>query len=911
METPQQPHSLEAEALLGALEVDAEQGLSDAEVASRQETFGLNRLEATSTVSPWQIFLRQFQDLMVAILMAAVAIAFGTWWLEGAKGFPADAVIISAIVVANAVLGFFQEYGAERAIEELQKSTISEVKVVRDGRRASLEQSQLVPGDIIELSEGDKVPADAVLLKASHLSADESMLTGESVAVSKKAGAVEADAPVDRRFNVLHSGSTVTGGEARAVVVATGHDTQLGAIATSLGVTQSERTPLEAKLDALGRQIGWAILVLSVIIGGTLLWAEGQADFKTLTRVAMFAVALAVAAVPEGLPAVLTVSLSAGARRLSARNAVARRMSAVETLGSVTTIVTDKTGTLTRNQMTVTRLATGQDSLEVSDGENELESAGPAIKALIECGVLANGATLEKDSDGVKTVGDPMDAALLILAEKAGVDWQAARQAEEKVDEIPFSSDRARMSHLRKSEQGQTLYCKGSLQSVLGQCSTRLNAEGKTVPLDDQQRETLVERENRFAKEALRTLAFARRSVPEGTPEEEWEKDLELVGLAAFIDPPRSEAKEAIATCREAGIRVVMLTGDHPLTAGAIARQVGLSDDDREPMTGPELRKLSDQERDQTIKERNVWSRVSPDQKLALVSSLVDSGEVVAMTGDGVNDAPALKRVHVGVAMGKAGTAVAVEASDIVLTDDNFATIVSAIEEGRSVFANVRRFIAFLFSGNFGVVVAMFIGTVLAGVFELRQGGELLLPLTAAHILWMNLVTDGAPAVAFALGRGTPQLMHEPPRDPQSPILNRDMWSLIVLTGSSLAALFLLVLDVLYTGGIWTWQSETSALARTAAFYTLVTGRLVNSLNYLDLKGSLFAKETWTNRYVPMASVFSWLLTVGLIAWPTSAELFQLQIPDLSHLVGLTLVAAVLVILPAELYKVFARRQTA
>jgi Ca2+-transporting ATPase len=907
MKRPQAPFACTAEDLARDLEVDTSTGLSSDEAKRRSEQFGPNRLEIASAISPWRIFLRQFQDLMVLILVAAVVIAFGTWWMEGADGFPADATIILAIVVANAALGFLQEYGAERAIEELQKSTTTKARVRRSGQVANLDQEELVPGDIILLSEGDKVPADSILISASHLRSNESMLTGESVAVDKKVGAVAADATIDERTCALYAGSNITAGEATAIVVTTGQETELGSIATSLGATKSEATPLEAKLNTLGRQIGWGILVLSVVIAGTVLLVEGKVDVPTLTRVAMFSVALAVAAVPEGLPAVLTVSLSAGARRLAKRHAVARRMSAVETLGSVTVIVTDKTGTLTHNQMTVQDLVAGGEVFAVTgqglELEGTIEGSNPALAALIECGALANGASLEQTKEGIKAVGDPMDAALLVLAEKAGQDWRELHAANPKLDDIPFSSERARMSHLRGTPNGNYLYCKGSAQAVLEHCTSILGADATSRPLTETDLKAAREQEEEFAKGALRTLAFARRPHSEDASHEGSEQGMEFVGLAAFIDPHRSEVPEAIKTCREAGIRVVMLTGDHPTTAAAISRAVGLSDDERAPLTGSDLLKMSDEERARQVMDHNVWARVAPDQKLALVTSLIAQNEVVAMTGDGVNDAPALKKVHVGVAMGQAGTAVAVEASDIVLTDDNFATIVAAVEEGRSVFANVRRFITFLFSGNFGVVAAMFLGTIFAGVYGLRYEGEILLPLAAAQILWMNLVTDGAPAVAFALGKGSSLLMKEPPRDPDASILTKDMWWLIGLTGTALCLMFLLILDVLYAGGVWTIEKESAAMARTAAFYALVTARLFNCLNFLDLRGSIFSRATWTNRYVPVAALFSWILTVLLIMWPTSAGLFGLVPPPLGMMALLTVCAAPVVLIPAEVYK--------
>lgn len=906
------PYALTPQELAAHHGVDTSTGLDEAEVRRRIEAHGPNRLEPGSAISPWTIFLRQFQDLMVLILVVAVAIAFISWWLEGAHGFPADAVIILAIVVANAILGFLQEYGAERAIEELQKSTTTKARVLRQSKVSSVLQEELVPGDVILLSEGDKIPADAILLSASHLRSNESMLTGESVPVDKKVGAVAADAPIDARTCALYAGSTITAGEATALVVTTGQKTELGAIATSLSSTTSEPTPLEAKLDKLGKQIGWGILILTVVIGATVLVVEGNVRLDTITRVAMFSVALAVAAVPEGLPAVLTVSLSAGARRLAQRHAVARRMSAVETLGSVTTIVTDKTGTLTHNQMTVTGLFAGGEFVSVSGQglslDGELSGGSEAITALLECGVLANGASLEVVEGEVKAVGDPMDAGLLVLAEKARLDWRALHRSHAKLDEIPFSSERARMSQLRSSPQGPVVYCKGAAQSILGNCSTILGADGQARPLQESDRQAVRDMEEQLARQALRALGLARRPYTGTSQDPGSETDLEFLGLAAFIDPHRSEVPGAIKTAHEAGIRVVMLTGDHPTTAAAISASVGLAEAGNTPLTGSDLLTMSEEQRALQVKTQNVWARVAPDQKLALVTSLIAANEVVAMTGDGVNDAPALKKVHVGVAMGMSGTAVAVEASDIVLMDDNFATIVAAVEEGRSVFANVRRFIAFLFSGNFGVVVAMFLGTVFAGVYGLRYEGEILLPLAAAQILWMNLVTDGAPAVAFALGKGNPALMKEPPRHPDDPILNKDMWWLIGLTGGALCLMFLFILDVLYVGGIWTLRTETHAMARTVAFYALVTGRLINSLNYLDLKGSVFSLATWTNRYVPIAALFSWVLTVALIFWPTAAGLFGLVSPPVDVLALLTVVAIPVVLLPAELYKWTHRR---
>ena len=914
-ETPRTPHSLEAEKLCQLLEIDPSQGLSAATAASRLKTFGPNELTQKSKISALTIFLNQFRDIMVIILMAAIVVALGTWYLEGGHGFPTDAVVIAAIVVANAILGFLQEYRAEKTLEALARSAEVQSKVLRDGVVVALEHGQIVPGDIVLLSEGDRVPSDGYLLRVSSLFCDESPLTGESVPVAKSLGVLAEDAPLADRHNSVFAGTTVTSGEAKAVVVATGDNTELGGIATSLAETVSEETPLQRRLNQLGGQIGWGIAVITVLIAITVLLAEGQTDQATLLRVAMFSVALAVAAVPEGLPAVLTISLSEGAKRLAQLKAIARKMPAVETLGSVTRILTDKTGTLTYNQMTVTALQVGQARLSIGGvGYESSETFTPesdAVRALVRCGMLAGRADLEEKDGQRQAVGDPMDAALLVLAEKAGMDWRQVRSSSSQMGEIPFSSDRARVSLVWKAEDKLELFCKGSFETVVERSTRRLAENGELVPLSQDEIDAYAEAVSEFGERGWRTLALAYRPV------EALEEDLELLeceliflGLAAFSDPPRETVPEALRRCREAGIEVAMVTGDHPGTAAAIARDIGLI---RTPatLTGRELATLEPEAVQDASREYHVFARVSPSQKLLLAESLIDQGEVVAMTGDGVNDAPVLRKVHVGLAMGRAGTAVAVEASDIVLLEDDFATIVDAIREGRSIFANVQRFITFLFSGNFGVVTAMFLGTVLAGWFNIRYEGELLLPLVAAQILWMNLVTDGAPAVAFALGPSDETLMNDPPRDPSSPILTPRLWQMVVVTGCTLAGLFLLILDWLYIDGFFTWSLEAHdhQFARSAAFYTLVTARLLNALNFLHLERSLFDPVSWKNRAVPVACLFSWALTLILFYVPSFATVFGLSALPLPTLALLSLVVCPLVFLPAEFYKALVARR--
>ena len=898
--------SLAHDELLGLLKVDPEYGLSSQEVEKRFSEHGPNELEHKDPISPWRILLSQFEDLMVLILLFATVVAFLSWYADGAEGLPADGIVILAIVIANAWLGFTQEYKAERTIQELKASTRATARVLRDGVLDDVEQVELVPGDIVEVGEGDLVPADLVLLQASALRANESLLTGESVPVDKTAEPQEGNPAISERHNEMFAGTVVTAGTGKALVVTTGGRTELGKIADTLQTMESEQTPLERRLDVLGRQIGWGVLLLSLLIGGAVLLVEGRADADTLLRVAMFAVALAVAAVPEGLPAVLTVGLSVGARRLAENNVVCRQMSAVETLGSVTTIVTDKTGTLTENQMTIRRLFTGSKELTVTGNgyalEGEIQGEAEGLRELVECGVLASGGDLSVDEDGtVSAVGDPMDAGFLVLAEKAGVRWRELRKDWIQVEGIPFSSDRARVCVVRHSWERKVIYVKGSPQAVLSRCTRDINGDTLSEELLAGYRRV----EEDFGKEALRGLALARREYTENR--EEWESELTLLGLAAFEDPPRTDVPEAISSCHRAGIKVVMCTGDHPVTASAIGHRIGLGGE-HDALTGAEVEELPPAELARQGREREILARFSPSQKLEVLESLIEEGEVVAMTGDGVNDAPALKKVHVGVAMGKSGTAVAVEASDLVLTDDRFSSIVNAIKEGRAVFHNIQQFIAFLFSGNFGVVVAMFVGTLLAGFFDLRYDGSILLPLSAAQILWMNLVTDGAPALAFAMGKSTDNSMSEPPRDPSAPILNSHIWKLVAFTGACLAGIFLLILDLPYPGGLWTVKDWDHVYTRSLAFYALVTARLLNAFNFQNLERSLFDKGVPTNPYLRGAALLSWVLTLALVLIPGPASFFGLSVVSVTHLSAVTVVLPFLVFLPAEIFKKWKRQ---
>jgi P-type Ca2+ transporter type 2C len=903
---PVAPHSLSPAEAAAVLRTDSENGLSNAEAQRRLAQFGPNQLDLSQPISALRIFFRQFQDLMVLILAGAATVAVGAWALEGAHGLPADAIVIGAILVLNACLGFVQEYRAEKTMQKLQEvAAASQLQVVREGRTLEADRLLLVPGDLLKLDEGDRVPADCILVRSDRLRVDESLLTGESAPVPKLVGAVAADASIDARRGTLYAGTTVTAGSAQALVAATANHTELGHLARTLATTEAEETPLQRRLAQLGKQIGWGVLLIALVVGGTILLIEGRTDLPTLTRVLMFSVALAVAAVPEGLPAVMTVSLAVGTRRLAEQRAVVRKMAAVETLGSLTVIATDKTGTITHNQMTARSLYVDGEVHDVSGegyeaGGEIAGSHGATLLRLLQAIALANSGELVEKEGRRHAIGDPVDAGLLVLAEKGGIDWRALRRESREFSREPFSSDRARMSSVRALDGNCRLVIKGSLEALLAR-SQRLRSGAVEVALDAEQRSRLLAVEQEYAGQALRVLAVAEKEAVPDTDSAEQESELVLLGLVALGDPPRKEAQQAIQQCRDAGIRVVMATGDHPATAAAIARQVGLAAAGEAAITGPELEAMSEAEAQAAIRACNVFARVSPAAKLRLVDTLLQQGEVVAMTGDGVNDAPALKKVHVGVAMGS-GTAVAVEASQVVLLDDNFATIVRAVKGGRRVYRSVQKFISFLFSGNFGVVLAMFLGAVFAGIFQLTDNEGLLLPLTAAQILWMNLAVDGAPAVAFSLSQSREDVMADPPRSPESPLLTRDMWLYLAFCGSFIAFGLLAVLDVFFRGGFLTLRAHDADYARSAAFYFVVCARLCNAFNFRHLPESIFTRHFFADFWVPGACLLSWCLTLLVFALPAARALFGIVPLEPATWLALTLLAP-LVVVPGELYK--------
>ncbi|MGK2858831.1 MAG: cation-translocating P-type ATPase, partial [Thermoanaerobaculia bacterium] len=761
-----------AEELLNALGADAHRGLSAAEARRRLDEYGPNELHAEVPIPAWRKFLAQFQDVLVILLLVASAISGVLWYIERESAIPYEALAIFAIVLLNAILGYVQEARAASAVGALLQMAAAQARVIRDGELQSIAAAEVVPGDLITVEEGDTIPADARVIHSSALQTAESSLTGESLPVSKVIGAIEGHAGIGDRLNMIFGGTAVTYGRGRAVVVGTGMQTEMGRIAGMLKEQPSKPTPLQRELDRVGKLLGLTVIVIAVVMIATIVMMEDVRGFSAFFDVLIFGVALAVAAVPEGLPAVVTAVLSLGVQRAAKRNAIVRHLAAVETLGSTDVICSDKTGTLTRNEMTVRVIVTASGRVELGGTgyapEGEVRPAGGGsidgnlaieLRRALSAADRVNNAVLQ-EQDGRWTVqGDPTEGALIVAAQKAGLEEEVLAARFERLAEVPFSSARKLMSTVHSDserEERVLAFTKGAPDVLLPRCTHELVGDERR-PLTDERRAEIRGANEQLAREALRTLAVAFRAIPskEFDPEavdESIEEDLVLLGLIGMIDPPREEAKDAVARTRGAGIRPIMITGDHPITASVIANELGIVEDDR-VVLGAELEKMDDAQLDETVRQVSVYARVDPKHKLRIVESLQRAGATVAMTGDGVNDAPALERADIGVAMGITGTDVSKEAADMVLADDNYATIVAAVEEGRAIYANIRKFLRYLLSCNIGEVLTMFLGVVFASVIGLKsgEGSAVVLPLLATQLLWANLVTDGAPALALGV----------------------------------------------------------------------------------------------------------------------------------------------------------------
>lgn len=819
-------------------------GLTAAEAARRLDEFGPNEVQAAGRISALSILLEQFKNVLIVILLLATA-------LSAFLGHGVEAIAITVIVLFAVLLGFIQEYRAERAIEALREMAAPTATVIRNGREDDVPARDLVPGDVILLATGDRVPADARLTEAVNLQTVEAPLTGESAPVEKHADPLDEDLPTGDRKNIAFAGTAATYGRGRAVVVATGMNTEFGKIAKMLQEVETVKTPLQQNLDRLGKSLAraaFAVVIVIVILG----LFRGQPFIEML----IFGVALAVAVVPEALPAVVTISLALGVKRMVRRNALVRRLPAVETLGSTSVICSDKTGTLTKDEMTARRLFAADHMIEVSGtgyeprGTFSMNGSGvqssEALSTLLRAAVLASDARLEQkdSSDKWEIKGDPTEGALVVAAAKAGFEKAKLDAQFSRVSEIPFTAETKRMTTLHKTSNGLMAYAKGAPEVIVQSCLRVLTDNGEE-PLDEARRTEVLDRARHMAGEALRVLAVAQKS---NATLKDAEQDMTLLGLVGMIDPPRPEAKAAVRECEEAGIKVIMITGDHPLTALAVANELGLSKNGR-VVTGAELEAMDDNELEREVGSIEVCARVSPAHKLRVVTALQKRGEVVAMTGDGVNDAPALKKADIGIAMGITGTDVSKEASAMTLTDDNFASIVAAVEEGRGIFSNIKKYLMYLLSSNIGEIGLM-AGATLFG---------LPLPLTAVQILYVNLATDGLPALALAVDPPEKGLMQRPPRNPRTGIFTRPV-VMLMLVGGVWSALVNLSLFV------WALNSGRSiAEAMTMTFVSLVLIQFFKAYNFRSDRHSVL-NQPFANKWLNMA--IGWeLILLGLIVY--------------------------------------------
>lgn len=887
------PHQQTIDQALAALHTDSRSGLSEAQARERLSQYGRNELTPDKPTPEWRKFLAQFQDVLVILLLIAALVSVASWLYERNSALPFEAMAILAIVLINAVMGYVQQARAEKAAAALRQMSAAHANVVRDGERARIPATDLVPGDIILIEEGDTIPADARLIESSALQIAEAALTGESLPVEKDVNAISEEIVLADRRNMVFNGAAATHGRGRAVVTATGMQSEMGRIAGMLMQAPTEPTPLQRELDRVGKLLGFGVVVIAVLIIATILLVEDVHDWRTVFDVFIFGVALAVAAVPEGLPAIVTAVLSLGVQRMAQRRAIVRRLAAVETLGSANVIASDKTGTLTKNEMTV-RIAvtatgrvdfagTGYDPQgQVSHDGDPLDDALQAelSRALIAAD-RANNAVLLNHGGRWTVQGDPTEGALIVAARKAGLQSEELDLRFKRVGEAPFSPERRLMSTVHadaEREERFLVFTKGAPDALLARCSQELVGD-KARTLTEKRRAEILAVNDELAGEALRMLGIAFRSLQRAAWahrafDDEVEHDLVFLGLIGMIDPPRDEAREAVARAKGAGIRPIMITGDHPRTAAVIACELGISDDGR-AATGAEIEMMADDALDRTVRTVSVYARVDPEHKLRIVKSLQRQGMTVAMTGDGVNDAPALKTADIGVAMGLTGTEVTKQAADMVFADDNFATIVAAVEQGRAIFANIRKFLRYLLSSNLGEVTTMFFGVLMAETLGLRaaENSGLVLPLTATQILWINLVTDGAPALALGVDPPDPDIMKQPPRPLGEGVITRRMSAGIFFVGVVMAAGTLLMLDLSLPGGFIEGSGSIS-YAQTMAFMTLVMFQLFNVFNARSDERSAF-RGSATNPWVWAAVGLSLLLQAGVIYLPFLQEAFS------------------------------------
>jgi Ca2+-transporting ATPase len=885
-------HAVSSERVLEELGSDPHRGLAAAEVDRRLQKFGPNELKKEDKVSPFALFINQFKNWLIIILLAAIGLSMMV-------GEVLDAIMIAVIVLLSALLGFFQEYKAEKALEALKKMLSPTITVLRDGEEQDIQSRNLVPGDILLLEAGDKIPADARIVEVRSLECDEAALTGESVPVRKDAASLRENLLVGDRKNMVFTGTVVTYGRGRAVVTATGMGTEFGIIAEQVAAAEPKKTPLEKRTDEIGKWLGLVALSICFLVAGVSTIREafiGRISMKFVIDSVMFAVALAVAAVPEALTAIVTGALAIGMHQMSKKNALVRRMPAVETLGCTTVICSDKTGTLTRGEMTVRRIFTAGRSIEVTGvgyeprgefipREGPAGSGGISLQPLLRAGLLCNDARLDESEGAWRVQGDPTEGAMVVAAAKAGIHIHETRLSYPRIEEIPFSSERKRMTTFHQDPEGKIVaYMKGAPEEVIRRSSFQLTEDG-VRPLSASDREALLRVNHDMAQSALRVLGVAFSSTSEGLKSygEDEEKEMVFLGLIGMMDPPRPEAVEAVRTCQKIRIKTVMVTGDHEVTARAIAKEIGIYKDGDLVIGGEELAKMPQEELEKIVDRVTVYARVSPIDKLKIVRAWKARGEVVAMTGDGVNDAPALKQADIGIAMGITGTEVTKDASDLVLSDDNFATILAAIERGRWIYDNIKKYLTYLLRCNITEVA------VIGGIVLIK--GPDYLPMLSAAILYINLATDGLPALALGIAPPDPDIMARPPRNPRESVFSWDVKIFILMA---------LLIETPFFYFLFFHELGDLAQARTEIFFLFIIVELVIALNFRSIRFSVFKAPP--HRWLVLAILSQLVLVAAIIQIPSVQESFGVLVPTLSQL-GIIFAFSVFVFVSMEIVK--------
>lgn len=890
-------YKMSKEDLISSLETDPHLGLTDDEVKRRLEKYGSNELKEEAGKSFLSKLLAQFSDFLILILIAAALISFFV-------GEANDAIVILAIVILNAFLGLYQEGRAEKALEALKKMASPTAKVIRNGHLIEVPARTLVPGDIVSLDAGDIIPADLRLIESSNLKIEEASLTGESVPVEKDSHIVfQEDVSLGDRKNMAYMSTSITYGRGKGLVVETGHNTEIGKIATMIQTYEDEATPLQKQLNRLGKFLGITTIVICIVV-----FLIGLLQGRELLEMFMVSISLAVAAIPEGLPAIVTIVLALGMNRMVKRNAIVKKLLAVETLGSTTVICSDKTGTLTQNEMTVVKLYTDGKIIDVTgtgyDTVGEFKINGTTIEdssflnSLLSIAVLANDADLDKTDEGYKVIGDPTEGALVTLAAKGNIHKSIANEKYPRIEEIPFDSARKMMTTFHENYLPNKIvsFTKGAPDIVINRCS-KIKIADEILDFTDEMKKEVLEVNSNFSRDALRVLALAYKEydeLPKEISPDNNEIDMTFVGLVGMIDPARPEAKEAIRKCKEAGIKTIMITGDYKDTAFAIAKELGMAESIDEAMMGDELNKISDEELREVVKKVKVFARVSPEHKVRIVTALKENGEIAAMTGDGVNDALALKKADIGVSMGITGTDVAKNTAEMILTDDNFASIVAAVEEGRIIYSNIKKFVAFLLSCNIGEILLVFTSILL----------NLPVPLIAIQLLWLNLVTDSFPALALGVEKGDPDIMKVPPRDTKEPILTRRMLRGIIFQSLAIAVASLLS----YRWGLMTYDGDLLK-ARTIIFTSLITAELLRAFSSRSQKYTLFKIGFFSNMTMVYAVLVSFALLLAVVYVPFLQPIFHttnLSLFDWSVILGF----AIIPLIVGELSKIIFKEKT-